>query len=240
MTQPAVDLASVQREVILAPSMIAADWSRALEVVRELEAAQCQWLHFDAMDGQFVPNLTLGPMFLQALRPHTQLHFDAHLMIADPAAYLDDFLKAGANSISVHVEGQPHLHRLIGRIKDGGALAGVVLNPGTPVSALEAVLPEVDYVLVMSVNPGFSGQKFLPLALPKIEALARLRREQNLNFKIQIDGGMSTESAPAAVAAGAEILVSASGLFVPNQALAQSAQALWQAFGAGLTARAAR
>jgi ribulose-phosphate 3-epimerase len=237
MTQAAVDFATAHREVVLAPSMIAADWSRALEVVRELEAANCQWLHFDAMDGHFVPNLTLGPMFLQALRAHTELHFDAHLMISDPGAYLDDFLKAGANSISVHVEGQSHLHRLIGRIKAGGALAGVVLNPATPVAALEVVLPELDYVLVMSVNPGFSGQKFLPLALPKVAELARLRRELGLGFQIQIDGGMSVETAPQAVAAGADNLVSASGLFVPGQELGYNVHKLWQAICSGLAQR---
>jgi ribulose-phosphate 3-epimerase len=215
-------------DVILAPSMISADWSRILDDVRGLEASGCRWLHFDAMDGQFVPNLTLGPMFLQALRPHTSLHFDAHLMIENPSARLDDFLAAGANSISVHVENNPHLHRVLSRIKEGGALAGVVLNPGTSIPALDVVLDHVDFVLVMSVDPGFSGQKFLPLALPKIERLAKLRESRGLSYKIQVDGGMSVETAPLAVAAGADILVSASGLFVKGQSLEQSVGALWK------------
>ncbi len=223
--------------VILAPSMIAADWWRAEQSVRDLEGIGAGWLHFDAMDGHFVPNLTLGPMFLEALRPHTTLHFDAHLMIEDAGARVDDFLRAGANSISVHVENNPHLHRVLARIREGGALCGAVINPGTPVSSLEAVLDSVDYVLVMSVNPGFSGQKFLPLSLPKVRELKRLREEKRLDFRIQIDGGMSVESAPEAVAAGADILVSASGLFVKNQPLEQSARALWEAIGRGLQER---
>ena len=223
--------------VILAPSMIAVDWARLLDTVRELEAVGPQWLHFDAMDGQFVPNITLGPMFLEILRPHTTLHFDAHLMIETPAARVDDFIRAGANSISVHVENNPHLHRVLAQIREGGAMAGAVINPGTPVSSLEAVLGSLDYVLVMSVNPGFSGQKFLPLALPKVRELRRLRQERGLDFRIQIDGGMSVEVAPQAVEAGVDIMVSASGLFVKNQPLADSAAALWAAIERGLEER---
>ena len=223
--------------VILAPSMIAVDWARLLDVVRELEVVGARWLHFDAMDGQFVPNITLGPMFLEILRPHTELHFDAHLMIETPAARVDDFIRAGANSISVHVENNPHLHRVLSQIREGGAMAGAVINPGTPVSSLEAVLGSLDYVLVMSVNPGFSGQKFLPLALPKVRELRRLRAQRGLDFRIQIDGGMSVEVAPQAVEAGVDIMVSASGLFVKDQSLPESARALWAAIERGLSER---
>src|SRR4028119_903193 len=158
-----------KRSVLLAPSLLSADWWNVAADVAELTQAGCEWLHFDAMDGHFVPNLTMGPMFLRALRPHSQLHFDAHLMLDNAGEYIDDFLQAGADSISVHVEGNPHLHRLISRIKDGGAQAGVVINPGTATTVLDTILPDVDYVLVMSVNPGFSGQKFIASAVQKIE-----------------------------------------------------------------------
>jgi len=214
----------------LAPSLIAADWSRITRDITELAEAGCEWLHFDAMDGHFVPNLTLGPMFVEALRPHSKLHFDAHLMLENVGDRIDEFVAAGADSITVHVEGNPHLHRLVWRIKDSGRLAGVALNPGTPVAALDAVLPVLDIVLVMSVNPGFSGQKFLPLALTKMQELARRRAELGLNFLIEVDGGMSPQSAPLAGAAGADVLVcGASSIFLKGQALADSTRAMREA-----------
>lgn len=198
---------------ILAPSMIAADWWKISEDVRTLEEAGCSWLHFDAMDGNFVPNLTLGPMFLQAIRPHSKLHFDTHLMIDHAGAYIDDFLQAGADSISVHWENNPHLQRVLTQIRQGGALAGVVLNPATPISVLDAILQELDYVLLMSVNPGFSGQPFLPLVIRKIEQLAQLRQNHQLDLLIQVDGGIDAKTAPAVVQAGADVLVCGSSLF---------------------------
>jgi len=220
--------------VFLAPSMIAADWSRPVEAMTELAEAGCEWLHFDAMDGHFVPNLTLGPMFVEAMRPHSKLHFDCHLMLANSGDYIEAFAKAGADSISVHFEGNPHLHRLVSRIKDCGAMAGVVLNPATPVAFLDAIIPDLDYVLVMSVNPGFSGQKFLPLATKKIGQLHRIRGELGLSFRIQVDGGMSPQTAPQAVAAGADVLVcGASSVFIAGQPLGQSVAAMRAAIGVG-------
>jgi ribulose-phosphate 3-epimerase len=213
-------------DVVIAPSLIAADWWQVATQVQDAEAAGCAWLHFDAMDGHFVPNLTLGPMFLEALRPHSKLHFDAHLMISNPGDFIDDFVKAGANSISVHAENQPHLHRLIARIKEQGVMAGAVLNPGTPVSAMECVLGELDYILVMSVNPGFSGQPFLPLATDKIAYLDAARREQGLKFLIQVDGGIGPATAPQVVQAGADVLVCGSSVFNKKSPVAQNVSAI--------------
>ena len=201
------------QSVILAPSMLAADWARAAEAVAQLAALGCEWLHFDAMDGHFVPNLSMGPMFLGALRAHSKLHFDAHLMIERPGERIDDFLAAGAQSVSVHVENNAHLHRLVSQIKEGGARAGAVLNPATPLSVLEEILPELDYVLVMSVNPGFGGQPFLPLATAKIRRLGQMRAQHELEFLIQVDGGIGPKTATEVVAAGADVLVCGTALF---------------------------
>ncbi len=213
-------------DVILAPSLLSVDWTRAGEQVSELERLGVEWLHFDAMDGHFVPNLSFGALFLKAMRPVCNLHFDTHLMVSNPADRLEEFLEAGAQSISVHVENQPHLHRLVHAIKDGGIMAGVVLNPATSLDVLDWILPDLDYVLIMSVNPGFGGQKFLPLALTKIEQLARKRAEAGLNFKIQVDGGVTASNVAQVVRAGVDIVVAGSAVFSPPKPLSETVGAM--------------
>ena len=213
-------------DIILAPSLLSVDWTRAGEQVRELEQLGVPWLHFDAMDGHFVPNLSFGALFLKAMRRACNLHFDAHLMVSNVAERLPEFLDAGAQSISIHVEEQTHLHRLIHLIKDGGAMAGAVLNPATSLKALDWVLPDLDYVLIMSVNPGFGGQKFLPLALEKIRLLDQRRQREGLNFKIQVDGGVAAANAGELVRAGVDILVAGSAIFSPPKPLSETVGAM--------------
>lgn len=217
---------------ILAPSMIAANWWNISQDVAILERTGCEWLHFDAMDGHFVPNMTLGPMFLQAVRPHTKLHFDTHLMIDNAGDYIDNYLQAGTNSISVHWENNRHLQRVLTQIREGGAMAGVVLNPATPVHVLDAIIGDLDYVLLMSVNPGFSGQPFLPLVIPKIKKLARMRQEHQPNLLIQVDGGVDAGNAAQLIRSGADVLVCGSSLFNDKSPLEENIQKMRQSMAA--------
>lgn len=199
--------------MILAPSILSADFGRLAEELAHAERGGAGLIHVDVMDGHFVPNLTLGPPVVAALRRHTRLPLDVHLMIEHAERWLDAFLDAGANWISVHVEAMPHLQRAIAHIRSRGARAGVALNPATPLGTLEEILPELDYVLVMSVNPGFGGQKFLPNALDKVQRLAAQIRTRGLHAQIEVDGGVDAGNARTLVQAGADVLVAGSAVF---------------------------
>ncbi len=195
------------------PSILSADFARLGEQVAALEQAGCRVLHVDIMDGHFVPNLTIGPPVVASLRKATRLKLDVHLMITDPDRYAPLFIEAGANHVSVHQEACPHLDRTLKMIQGLGALAGVVINPATPVATLDEVLRFVDYVLVMSVNPGFGGQKFIPYTLDKVRQLARKRREKGLAFAIEIDGGVTLQNVGEMVKAGVDWVVAGSAIF---------------------------
>jgi ribulose-phosphate 3-epimerase len=197
----------------LSASVLSADFGRLAEHVRAAEQAGVDWIHVDVMDGHFVPNITIGPAVTQALRRATGLPLDVHLMISNPERYVEAFVKAGADWLGVHVEATVHLERLIQQIKEAGARATVTLNPATPLNCLEYVLQDVDMVLLMTVNPGFSGQKFIPGVLPKIRLLRRMIDEQGLDVLIQVDGGVQVDTIGDLAAAGADVLVSGSGLF---------------------------
>ncbi|HIE4740450.1 ribulose-phosphate 3-epimerase [Clostridioides difficile] len=198
----------------LAPSILSADFAKLLEDVRKVESAGCEYLHIDVMDGHFVPNITLGPLVVKSLKKENiNMVFDAHLMIENPDQYIEEFVKAGCDIITVHQEACVHLHRTIQNIKSHGIKAGVVLNPSTPVDTIKHVLPDLDMVLLMSVNPGFGGQSFIPCVLDKIKELKAIIDSQGLNIDIEVDGGISPKNVAEVVQAGANVIVAGSAIF---------------------------
>lgn len=199
--------------VLIAPSILSADFARLGEEVRAIDGAGADYIHIDIMDGHFVPNLTIGPGVVKALRPHSARPFDVHLMVAPADPFIDAFAEAGADIVTVHAEAGPHLHRTLQKIRGLGRKAGVSLNPGTPAAAVEPVLDMVDLILVMSVNPGFGGQSFIASQLDKLRALRRLIEGQDRPIDLQVDGGINADTAPQAVAAGANVLVAGTAVF---------------------------
>jgi len=201
------------RRTLIAPSILAADFARLGEEIHAIEKAGADWIHADVMDGRFVPNITIGPLVIKAARAATSLPLDVHLMIETPERYIGAFAMAGANTIGVHAETCPHLHRTVAQIRESGARSAVALNPSTPASAVREVLGDIDQVLVMTVNPGFGGQKFIASTLPKIETLRRWIDERGLDVAIEVDGGIGPETIARAAQAGADVFVAGTAVF---------------------------
>jgi ribulose-phosphate 3-epimerase len=202
-----------KRRVRISPSILSADFARLGEQVREAEAAGADSIHVDVMDGHFVPNITIGPLVVRALRPLTRLPLETHLMIEQPERYIEEFVRAGADMVTVHVETCPHLDRTLHQIREAGASPAVTLNPATPLVMLEEVLEQVDLILVMTVNPGFGGQEFIPSMYDKVRRLRRMLDERGLDCALQVDGGVNSDTAANIVKAGADVLVIGSAIF---------------------------
>ena len=204
-------------EIVIAPSILACDFGRLSDEIQAVTDAGADWIHVDVMDGHFVPNITIGPRIVEAVRDATQLPLDVHLMIEQPERYIESFVKSGATTVGVHAEACPHLHRTIAQIREAGARASVTINPGTPASAVEPVLGDVDQVLVMTVNPGFGGQRFIPGTLAKVETLRGWIQDRGLAVALEVDGGITEDTIGSAARAGANAFVAGTAIFgAPN------------------------
>jgi len=215
----------------LAPSILSADFARLGEQIDEVARAGADYIHVDVMDGHFVPNITIGAPVVASIRPVTSLPLDVHLMIEHPERYVSDFVQAGADIITVHVEASPHLHGTIQAIKELGVKAGVSLNPPTPIGAVEEFLRHVDLVLVMSVNPGFGGQSFIPETLPRIANIRKILDDRGLSAELEVDGGINADNAPDIVEAGADVLVAGNSIFRAEEGISGAIQRLREATG---------